>query len=392
MKRVNFIWTFILLIIIGCEGNKPSTDDLIVVDVTVSYPMQELILQDFMDVEYVELESTDDFLCQGIVLDVGKDIMLIKNQIDDGDIFVFDRKGKGLSKFNHRGQGPEEYSSLGRMITLDEDNGEIFVHDFGKGILVYDLYGKFLRRFSLRKDVSYASIQNYDREHLICGESTFLADEKSTESQACAIISKKDGSKVNDIQIHFEKRVNTMVIPEGLGMAIPLPANINKSIIPYHNSWIVTEFSSDTIFRLLPDFSMTPFMARTPSIHSMNPEIFLIPIVLTDRYYFIETLKKEVERIPGFFPRIKLIYDRQEKTIHRYTICNDDYITPKTLEFSSLSFYTSMNNEIAFVQKIEAYELVGSNKKGELKGKLKEVAAELVEDSNPVIMLVKHKR
>jgi len=51
-----------------------------------------------------------------------------------------------------------------------------------------------------------------------------------------------------------------------------------------------------------------------------------------------------------------------------------------------------MNKEIAYSQKIEAYELIESTEKGELKdGKLKEIAAKLNEEDNPVIMLAKHK-
>ena len=391
MKRANLLLVVILLAVMtGCRGGgKQSIDDLIIVDVTKSYPEKELILQDFMDVEYIALETTDEFVCQGLVLDVGKEIMLVRNQTNDGDIFIFDRKGNGLRKINHRGQGPEEYTSI-MGVTLDEENGEMFVRDFAKGIIVYDLYGNFSRRFPLNEDVSYTFLQNYDKEHLICGESTFKTDEKSTESHPCAIISKKNGNIVNDIRICFEQRVNPRVSAEGLGIVVLLSSMV-KSIIPYHDSWILTELSSDTIFRLLPDFSMTPFMARSPSIYSMNPEVFLLPAILTDRYYFVETLRKEVERIPGFFPRIKLIYDRQEKTFYRYTVCNDDYTTSKSIEIT-LSVFSNLNNEIAYLQKIEAYELIESNKKGELKDKLKEVAAKLNEDSNPVIMLVKHKK
>jgi hypothetical protein len=39
-----------------------------------------------------------------------------------------------------------------------------------------------------------------------------------------------------------------------------------------------------------------------------------------------------------------------------------------------------------------AYELVEAYEKGGLKGKLKEIAAELNEESNPVIMLAKYKK
>jgi len=81
------------------------------------------------------------------------------------------------------------------------------------------------------------------------------------------------------------------------------------------------------------------------------------------------------------------MYDMQENTIHNYTVINDDYSTKKTLEFSTFN----ANKTIAFWQKIEAYELIEINQKGELKGALKEIASKLNEDDNPVIMLVKYK-
>ncbi|MDR1644445.1 MAG: 6-bladed beta-propeller, partial [Tannerellaceae bacterium] len=92
MKHTLTIWIIILFIMTGCGGNKSSSDDLIIVDASKSYPKKELILQDLMDVEYVPLETTDEFLTQGLVLDVGKEYILVINRTNDGDIFIFDRK------------------------------------------------------------------------------------------------------------------------------------------------------------------------------------------------------------------------------------------------------------------------------------------------------------
>jgi hypothetical protein len=154
-------------------------------------------------------------------------------------------------------------------------------------------------------------------------------------------------------------------------------------IIPYLDSWILTEPSSDTIFRFSADYSMMPFMARTPSIQSMDPEVFLFPRILTDRYYLVETVKKEAER-----PKTDLVYDRQEKTLYEYTLCNGDYFNKRTVDM----IQKNINDGIVFWQKIESYELVESFEKGELKGKLKEIAATLDAEDNPVIMIAKHKK
>ena len=114
MKQVNTVLTVILLVVLtGCGRNKQSNDDLIIVDVSKSYPKKELILQDFMNVEYVALETTDEFLTQGLVQDVGKEYLLVTNRNNDGDIFIFDRQtGKGLKKINRRGQGEEDFQSI----------------------------------------------------------------------------------------------------------------------------------------------------------------------------------------------------------------------------------------------------------------------------------------
>jgi len=393
MKRGNTILTIILLAVMaGCGGRgKQSADGVITVDVTKSYPHKELILQDFMDVEYIALETNDDFINQGMVLDIGKEIILVRNLISDGNIFVYNRNGKGLRKINRMGQGPEDYGNLVFCrITLDEENNEMFINNtFTKRISVYDLYGNFVRNFSRSEGANYSSLKNLDRLNLIGRESSSSVNENSTKSQPFAIISKQDGSLVNDIRIHFEQGINTMVTSSGgeSMITVDLFANTN-TVIPFRDSWIFAEFSSDTIYRLLSDFSLTPIMTRIPSVHSTNPEILFLPILLTDRYFFVETFKKEIEQVPGFFRKTKLIYDRQENSMYNYTVINDDYSTKKILDFSAFN----SNSTIAFWQKLEAYELIESNKKGELKGKLKELAATLDEDDNPVIMLVKHKQ
>ena len=50
------------------------------------------------------------------------------------------------------------------------------------------------------------------------------------------------------------------------------------------------------------------------------------------------------------------------------------------------------NDEIAFTWRINTPELVEAYQEGHLKGKLKEIAAGMHEEDNPVIMVAKYKR
>jgi hypothetical protein len=363
------------------------------VDVTKSYPKKELILQEFMDVEYIALETTDDFLCQGEVQAIGTEFIIVKNRINDGDIFIFDRNGKGLRKINRRGQSGEEYSNI-LGITLDEYNSEMFVIDANR-IMVYDLYGNFKRSLRFKEGSNYRDVFNFDMERLMCRENSFAFEMGTVEKPPFTVISKQNGSIVNDIQIPFEqkKSTSTLIINGQTVTVMPSDASSISSIsillirhfpiIPYHDGWILTESSSDTVYRFLPDYSMIPFMIRTPSVQSMTPEIFLFPRILTDRYYLMETVKKEPDP-----PKTDLVYDRQEKTIYEYTLHNDDYSNKKTVDM----IQKNINDGIVFWELIEAYQLVESYEKGELKGKLKEIAAGLDAEDNPVIMLVQNKK
>ena len=392
MERTNTILiTILLLVMVGCVGNRQSGnegDTFITVDVIANYPKKELILQDFMDVEYIPLETNDEFVCQGLVQDIGKEFIVVKNQIQDGNIFLFDRKGKGIKKINRKGQGDEEYSNIYLWgITLDEDNREIFVNDvFTRRILVYDLTGVFKRSFSHKDDARYHGIYNFDRENLICYDGS-----EGNKGQSFAIISKQDGSVTKEIQIPFQEKKSMWMYSrdEVNNITYGIKPENQYTIIPYFDDWLLIEPSSDTIYSYLHDHTMMPFIARTPSVQSMDPEVFLSPNIITDRYYFMESVKKEFEFGVGGFPTTDLMYDKHKKAIFKYTVHNDDYSDKRPVNMKS----RPVNDEIVTWQSLEVHQLVKSYETGELKdGKLKEIAAKLDDEDNPVIMLVKHKQ
>lgn len=397
MKSIYTILVMLLTIMAGCGGNKKSDcqkedsdtiaipDTFITIDVSKKYPLKELILQDIMDVEYIALESTDEFLCQGIVQAIGKEIIFVKNVINDGDIFIFDRNGKGLRKFNRKGQGSEEYI-FNLSAFVDDNSGEIYIDEIIRNVLVYDFQGNFLKSIP-RGDNKWINATNYNQDYLIARESPSIQIQNKTDYQRFVIISKQDGNIAKDFRIYFKKKVEWGITnrTENAGGAPRL-----YPIVPYNDSWLLTEPSSDTIFKLSPDYSLTPFIARTPSIQSMKPAVFLLPCIFTDRYYFMETVTMDADILRNEkFPKTHLMYDRIDNTLFEYTVFNDDFSEKVPV---NLTMQETTNSEIAFCQKLEPHELIEAYEKGQLKGKLKEIAAELEEDSNPVIILVKYKK
>ena len=396
MKRSTTISAAILFVIsgfIGCNQPKPKSEGFITVDVTATYPKKELILQDFMDVEYIPLESTDSFITMAHVQDIGEDVIIVRNRnrSSDGNIFIFDKKGKGLRKINRQGAGGEEYTFLLKAF-LDEDNNELFVNDHrASKMSVYDLFGQFKRCFKHKEGSIFDPVYNFDKNNLICLD--YISDFEEEPKNRFFIVSKQDGRITKEIQIPYKVKKSTVltVTDEAKGVTIS-NATRNEELIPYFGDWLLVDPSSDTIYKSAPDFSLTPFIVRTPSIQSMIPEIFLFPGVFTDRYYFLQTVKKEYDFTTNSgFPRTDLVYDQQEKAIYEYTVLNADFSTKKLVNM--VYEITLINDDgIAFVQRLEAPELIEANENGELKGKLKEIASTLDEESNPVLMLARYKK
>ncbi|WP_102409321.1 6-bladed beta-propeller [Parabacteroides bouchesdurhonensis] len=387
MKGIKIlVLLLVTTILFGCVKESKQAS-IITIDVSANHSSKELILQDFMDVEYIPLETNDDFLTQGNVMDIGNKYILVKNWANDGNIFVFDRKtGKGIRKINRKGQGAEEYNFINSII-LDEGNNEIFVNcSVTKKIYVYDLSGNFKRSFNYTEGSEYLDIFNYDRNNLIGYDMSIYYKEgqqRDKNKSYHAVLSKQDGSITRNIYIPFDI-VKAPYVRKGDGVAV---ASV-RPIIPNQGQWLLAETSSDTIYSYVPEENeLTPFLIKTPT---QDPEILLTIGAATDRYYFIHTIKKVFDFTTGrgFFIT-DLMYDRLESAVFEANVFNSDFVKKQSVDMIS---YPVNNNGIAAIQTLAASQIVEAYKNDGLKGKLQEIAAGLDEESNPVVMLMEYKR
>lgn len=90
--------------------------------------------------------------------------IIVINQ-NQGDIFVFGRNGKILSGFNHKGQGPEEYTYLNNVV-YDEENKEIFISTWNK-FLVFSEDGQYKRTLQTFVADAWLDLYNFDNENII---------------------------------------------------------------------------------------------------------------------------------------------------------------------------------------------------------------------------------
>lgn len=197
-----------------------------------------------------------------------------------------------------------------------------------------------------------------------------------------AIISKQNGSVTRGISIPF-KTVKAPFIRQGDAIT----ATSVHALIPCQNNWLLVETSSDTVYSYGPDKNqLIPFIVKQSS---GEPEVLITMGPVTDRYYFFKTIEKKFDFSKGRgFPSKDLMYDKEEDSFFEPVIFNADYINKQEVNVTE----NVGNGDVATYQNLTADQLMEVYAENKLKSPLKEIAAKLDEESNPVVMLVKYRK
>ena len=137
------VFVAVIFLFFGCSSEKVKDDGLIYLDVSASYPEKEIKLEEVADIEYLQLGVFEEFLFSESPTTITSD-KIIFNSFSTGDIIIYSRAGKPLSKFNRRGNGPEEYINTTGSPIYDETSDEFFIPLHQK-IMVYSSSGEFKR-------------------------------------------------------------------------------------------------------------------------------------------------------------------------------------------------------------------------------------------------------
>ncbi|MDR3220340.1 MAG: 6-bladed beta-propeller [Dysgonamonadaceae bacterium] len=402
MRKVK-IWAFTVVVsftfvFASCSKKSQHNEtDIITVDITEQYPKGEAIpLQDIATVKYIPLETNDEFLCGNDASPayIDDDIIVFRNDFSDGTILLFDGAGKTLKRINRKGQSGEEYLNVSQLI-YDKERDELFVND-GAKIQVYDSDGNFKRTLSYAEDKEYRRIYNFDKDYLLCyyDHASFVnmaiyEDPIKNLMPSFILVSKQTGEKLKGVPIPYEKWIDGFIlIDEG---SVCSSTIFMYPAVKNGNGFLLNEISADTIFRLQPDFSTIPVMTRKPSVQKMNPPYFLVSVAETPHYHFMTSVKKGDGK-SDIFPSRSLMYDKQTGEISEQNFYNADISNKENLIFGKGDFDVTNNlhpiGANRFYIVYDAFRLKEMNENGELTGQLKEIAAKIDADDNPVVMVV----
>ena len=372
------ICTIACFFFFGCTPrNQHNDSDLIHINVGRSFPVKEINLADIARIEFVQLETHDDFLFRG------NPHLITENKIIfgdwEGDILVFSRDGTPYSRFNRRGGGPEEFDQM-RTVMFNEESNEIFVVAVNR-IMVYSLNGEFRRAIPLLEGASLfdAVIVSFNAELFL------IYDGNDVYPAPFSLISKYDGSVVETIDVPIGEPLEDRIsMTQGERNLIFVPWR--SRIILHNDGFLLNNYSTDTLFLLSPNKELTPFLVRTPELHA-NPAITIDGFIEAGDYQIIHTTRYQIQdmRIPEFY----LMRNRTTGSVYTQRFIFDEFRGKEV----TLSFHTirpTQNSRIGLVS-LDLTELQDANDEGRLSGRLQEIVESSYEFGNNVFMLLHFK-
>jgi len=381
MRIFNTLMFISMLILTSCgNGNQPK-EDLLHFDMNGDYPLRKIVLQDYFDINYVPLETNETFLVN-TNFNISKEHIL--SFAANGDVHIFDRKtGKGILHFNKKGPGNEDYVHAHTNL-IDDDRKEILIFDGAKNeVFVYDFKGEFLRKFHNKGYLEQVTAHTEDGN--LIWLDAYPYREAEIDTSTYYVVSPIDGKVIHKLPLPLVKfRPPAFVIPTW-GTIVPR-ATLN-AYTPHGR--LLKRFSDDTIYIYRPNGELEPMAVSTPSVHETNPPKIFMPLADIDNAFFARVLTvSEVNGKPSTDYE-DFVYDKQEKKWYRAIYYNRDL--SDEFYVGVLALGDNYSEDIG-AKLYDATFLIEYREKGVFTGRLNEIASQLKEDDNPVIMTISYKK
>ena len=365
------------------QSSHQRKADLAKIDVSKTFPEKEIFLTEIADITYLYLNSDDDdYLYDGRIHYITENTVVVYDS--SGSIFFFSKDGTPKSRFNRRGQGPEEFINAVQVL-YDEITDDVFVVS-RNDITVYSSTGQYKRKITLPEGtLADARTVSFDERSLFFYNiiSGLMTDEKNPVTPFYRI-SKINGDVLDKVEIPFT--------PIFLGIYIDgrrITNNSNNRLIACKEGVLLCSAETDTIFLYNHEGRLTPALCKTPSVNSTDPMKYLHNCLDRGQYQFIEVVTVRAgDEYPGVFPVSHYMRNKNTGEVVRPVFLLPDYKGKKFIITPNMgkNYYDEHYFEL------DLYELKQAYRENKLSGQLKELVATLNEDEdNNVFMLMKFK-
>lgn len=362
----------IQFVLLGCScTNTDQEKGLTTIDLSKDYPKKEILLSEIADIQYVYMNEGNDYIYGGNPLYVSDHTFVFYSE---GSFLFFTKDGQPKSKFNHQGNGPDEYDYFSKVV-YDEANDELYILS-EKRLIVYSSSGVHKRTIalSLSDDKRITSMANYDNGSLLL-----------FDSDNFVLISKADGSELKRLDVSSGEKVKLYAINQD-EQRVSVIASTQNQIVNYKDGLLLSDYSTDTVFFFNKSKELMPVLIKQPSIHSMDPVIYVNAFVEAADYLFYRKIIVKVQN--GQLPSVYLMQNKKDGTVYEQEIKMDDF-KGKQVEIAPEILTSSSRHGLVVLDLVELEEAYAD---GRLKGKLKELMEKIDrENGNNVYMLLTFK-
>lgn len=362
-----------------CNLNLGESDKIVTIQKDKSYPTKSLA--DLKTVtSYIPLETNKD-----VLLDIGAHVYFVSDNKflitnwKRGDVYIFDWNGRIVSRFNQK--GGNGYLFINYAV-YDEPNKEVYILDkIGKKIFVYTETGVLKRTLKHPANLNLTKIYNFDGESLLVYHEHQYGE--LTQRQPYIIISKTNGQIMSKLNFFIDK-VNPTTITTDKGF---FSVKISSGNCKFGNEYFLANICSDTICYLSQDKSLSKLFIQSPSVFAENRLVTTIAlktddfIILSVYPYDLKGAYKDNINGKQALPYVKektMLFNIKNRQIYECTDFHDatnDVDIPQNMS----------------VELVSAYWLKQKLEKGDLNGKLKEIAKKVDINDNPVVKIVQFK-
>jgi len=392
MKREIVLYLFLVSIFVtGCSSDKQSREDLPYIDVGKDYPEKEINLTDIANVSYLHLNTkSDDFLYKGRIDYVTQNTIVVVDRTSYSVLF-FSKDGNPKSRFNRRGQGPEEYTNMDFKM-YDEGTDDVYISPgFGNIINVYASSGEYKRKLTFPQSIFNCQMVFFDDRSIMVYDNTKLRQninkKYSGDNTAFTepidstffLVSKTDGTVLeyinlpgNNIDLSF--KTEFMYGQVGFARVRKCPGGL-----------FLYNPETDTVFLYRKDKSLTPYLHKKPLLSDLDPMHAMDTCMDAGKYQFMSVIHDVAK---GGASSTYYMRDKKTGEIFRQKIILPDY------KGKELYFNPRLPNyyENGYHFELELSELKEAYRENKLSGKLKELVATLNEsDDNNVFVMVEFK-
>lgn len=384
MKKQIYTIVVLVVILFSCSSQKQERDSsLFVFDTEETYPPKDIDIHSIADIHYVIPEAKDSFLYTSLVYATENHIICFN--FFGMEYTFFDKNGNPISIIDKKGQGPDEYLPFWIQL-YDEENDNFFVYSYPNKIKVYNKYGEFKKALNLPENSLIDGMYNYNDQYLICH------DKQENTSRAFYLLDKKDGT-VQTLSIPYDKKI-TQSLRRKMDYGETLNVELDASYVTKGSDYtLLTEYSSDTIFKLSGTDRLIPVSVRTPSVQVQNPPVVLHGFIDTPQYLFFSTQKKEYDfKTREGMEHINYMYDKEKAQIYRIKAFNSDYedqnlVLSPALLHAGKTPYSNLG-----ILSLNAESLHKALEKDRLHGELKKIVETMKEDDPFVVMVLNFKK